>query len=79
MPLVITDDDVSGTFIFIRALETHGITANLSAEEIGKTWLNQTVEKKAIFWWGGKGISTEHTAYLNLKKGIKAPSRKWFH
>ena len=23
--------------------------------------------------WGGYGISTEHTAYLNLKNGIEAP------
>jgi ADP-ribosylglycohydrolase len=72
-PLVVTDDDVSGTFVFVRALEEHGISPNLSAEEIGKTWLNNTVEKKSIFWWGGRGISTEHTAYLNLKNGIKAP------
>jgi ADP-ribosylglycohydrolase len=73
-PLVVTDDDVSGTFVFIRALEEHGISPNLSAEEIGKTWLNNTVEKKSIFWWGGRGVSTEHTAYLNLKHGIKAPA-----
>lgn len=26
-----------------------------------------------MFWWGGEGVSTEHTAYLNLKKGMKAP------
>ncbi len=26
-----------------------------------------------MFWWGGYGISTEHTAYLNLKNGIEAP------
>jgi hypothetical protein len=75
-PLVVTDDDVSGTFTFVRALEEHGVTAglDLSAEQIGKTWLNNTVEKKSIFWWGGRGVSTEHTAYLNLKKGIKAPA-----
>jgi ADP-ribosylglycohydrolase len=52
-PLVVTDDDVSGTFVFIRALAEHGITPDLSAEEVGKTWLNNTVEKKSIFWWGG--------------------------
>ncbi|KAN0095006.1 ADP-ribosylglycohydrolase [Hyaloscypha variabilis] len=73
-PLVVTDDDVSGTFVFLRALEEHGTTPDISAEDIGRTWLNNTVEKKSIFWWGGKGISTEHTAYLNLKNGIKAPS-----
>ena len=26
-----------------------------------------------MFWWGGEGISTCHTTYLNLKKGIPAP------
>lgn len=73
-PLVVTDDDVSGTFVFIRALEEHGISPDLSAENIGKTWMNNIVEKKSILWWGGNGISTEHTAFLNLKHGIKAPA-----
>ncbi|KAH8801351.1 ADP-ribosylation/Crystallin J1 [Xylogone sp. PMI_703] len=72
-PLVVTDDDVSGTFVFVRALEEHSVTPNLSSEQIGQTWLNNTVEKKSIFWWGGRGVSTEHTAFLNLKHGIKAP------
>jgi ADP-ribosylglycohydrolase len=72
-PLVVTDDDVSGTFAFVRALEEHGATAELSAEDIGKTWLNNVIEDRTIFWWGGRGISTEHTAFLNLKKGISAP------
>ncbi|KAH8678156.1 ADP-ribosylation/Crystallin J1 [Xylariales sp. PMI_506] len=72
-PLVVTDDDVSGTFAFVRALEEHGATADLSAEQIGKTWLNNVIERRTVFWWGGRGISTEHTAYLNLKKGIPAP------
>ena len=71
VPLVVTDDDVSGTFSFIRALEEHGV--DLTSEHIGKTWLNLTVEKKSMFWWGGRGISTEHTAYHNLKEGIPAP------
>ncbi|KAI1841907.1 hypothetical protein JX266_011877 [Neoarthrinium moseri] len=72
-PLVVTDDDVSGTFTFVRALEEHGVSADLSAEAIGRTWLNNVIEKRTIFWWGGRGISTEHTAFLNLKRGIMAP------
>ncbi|ESW84795.1 crystallin [Mesorhizobium sp. LSJC285A00] len=72
-PLVVTDDDVAGTFTFVRALEDYGIKASLSAEEIGKAWLNYIVEERAILWWGGNGNSTEHTAWLNLKKGISAP------
>ena len=71
VPLVVTDDDVSGTFSFIRALSEHG--TSLTSEQIGKTWLNLTVEKKSMFWWGGRGISTEQTAYHNLKHGISAP------
>jgi ADP-ribosylglycohydrolase len=72
-PLVVTDDDVAGTFTFVRALDDYGIKANLSAEEIGKAWLNYIVEERAILWWGGNGNSTEHTAWLNLKKGVPAP------
>ncbi|RKD69107.1 ADP-ribosylglycohydrolase family protein [Rhizobium sp. WW_1] len=72
-PLVVTDDDVAGTFTFIRALEDYGIKPNLSAEEIGKAWLNYIVEERSILWWGGNGNSTEHTAWLNLKKGVPAP------
>jgi len=73
-PLVVTDDDVAGTFTFVRALEDHGASENLSAEDIGRTWLNYIVEKRAILWWGGRGNSTEHTAWLNLRNGIPAPA-----
>jgi ADP-ribosylglycohydrolase len=72
-PLVVTDDDVAGTFTFIRALEDHGARADLSSREIGETWLNYIVEQRSILWWGGNGNSTEHTAWLNLKRGIAAP------
>ncbi|MGH2548296.1 MAG: ADP-ribosylglycohydrolase family protein, partial [Thermomicrobiales bacterium] len=34
---------------------------------------NYAIERKSIFWWGGVGNSTEHTAYSRLKSGIKAP------
>ncbi|KAL1981939.1 hypothetical protein VTN96DRAFT_2003 [Rasamsonia emersonii] len=72
--VVVVDDDVSGTFVFVRALQEHGVRADLSSEAIGKTWLNNVIERRAVFWWGGNGISTEHTAFLNLKKrGIPAP------
>ena len=72
-PLVVTDDDVSGTFTFVRALAEHGVKADLSAEDIGKTWLNSIIEQRSILWWGGNGNSTEHTAWLNLKRGVPAP------
>ncbi|KAF3060072.1 putative adp-ribosylation crystallin j1 protein [Daldinia childiae] len=125
LPIVVTDDDISGTFTFVRALEEHytrcrdpiqhqeshdenedrmeitetletteasetsgtpsipnitppstpGITQEkiISAEQVGKTWLNNVIKDHTVFWWGGNGISTEHTAFLNLRKGIKAP------
>lgn len=72
-PLVIADDDVAGTFTFIRALEDYALPPDLSAEQIGHCWLNYIIDKRTILWWGGHGNSTEHTAWLNLKKGIPAP------
>ena len=56
-PLVVTDDDVAGTFTFVRALEDHRLSPDLSSEEIGKTWLNYIVEERSILWWGGSGNS----------------------
>jgi ADP-ribosylglycohydrolase len=74
VPLIVADDDISGTFTFLRALPDHGGTADITAEQIGKTWLNYIVEDRSILWWGGMGNSTEHTAYLRLKAGIPAPA-----
>ncbi len=73
MPLIVTDDDISGTFTFLRALPDYGNSRNLTAAQIGQTWLNYIIELRTILWWGGLGNSTEHTAYLRLKNGIPAP------
>ena len=73
VPLVVTDDDISGTFTFIRALEDFAASAAISAADIGRTWLNYLIEERTVLWWGGLGNSTEHTAYLRLKHGIEAP------
>src|SRR6476620_6759421 len=72
-PLVVTDDDISGTFTFVRALSDFGNTADLTASQIGQTWLNYIIENRTILWWGGFGNSTEHTAFLRLKRGVPAP------
>lgn len=72
-PLVVTDDDISGTFLFFRALTDSGAGKKLTAKQIGETWLNYIVEKKTVLWWGGVGTSTEHTAFLRLKRGTPAP------
>lgn len=72
-PLIVADDDISGTFTFVRALADYGYDRNLTPEQIGQTWLNYLIENRTVLWWGGLGNSTEHTAYLRLKDGIKAP------
>src|SRR5437763_1675124 len=72
-PLIVTDDDISGTFTFLRALPDYGNRRDLSPRDIGRTWLNYIIENQTILWWGGMGNSTEHTAFLRLKSGIDAP------
>lgn len=73
VPLIVTDDDISGTFTFLRALPDNGNSRDLTPVQIGQTWLNTIIEGRTILWWGGRANSTEHTAYLNLKSGIPAP------
>jgi ADP-ribosylglycohydrolase len=69
-PLLVVDDDISGTFTFIRALEEHSIDPSGPNDEIsrriGQTWLNNVIDRRTVFWWGGYGISTEHTAFRRL-------------
>jgi hypothetical protein len=65
------DDDTNGPVYFIRALRDYGL--NATAEDVGRTWLNYAAEEHGMYWWGGFGVSTEHTAYLNLRAGIPAP------
>ena len=67
------DDDSNGPIFFIRALEDYTHTRELTAEQIGLTWLNYAPFEHGFYWWGGYGRSTEHTAYLNLRNGIMAP------
>ena len=74
VPLLVTDDDIAGTFTFLRTLMDNGFDPALSAEAMGDGWLNYLIEGKTVLWWGGLGNSTEHTAYLRLKNGVKAPA-----
>ena len=71
--LVVTDDDISGTFTFLRALPDYNNSLDLTPAQIGQTWLNTIIENRTILWWGGLGNSTEHTAFLRLKNNIPAP------
>lgn len=73
VPLVVADDDVSGTFVFFNALEDAPDPAAVTAADFGRAWLDYLIEEKTILWWGGLGRSTEHTAFLRLKQGIEAP------
>lgn len=67
------DDDANGPVFFVRALYDDADGRELTPEDVGKAWLNYAREGIGMFWWGGEDISTEHRAYLNLRKGIPAP------
>ena len=65
------DDDTAMPMILIRALEDYG--PGVTAAQMGEAWLNYLADQRGTLWWGGYGVSTEHTAYLNLAHGIPAP------
>lgn len=67
------DDDTNGPLFFLRALMDYTHTRDITAEQMGLTWLNYAPYEHGFYWWGGYGRSTEHTAYLNLRAGIPAP------
>ena len=67
------DDDANGPVFFLRALLDDAVDRPLEPQDVARAWLNYAREGVGMFWWGGYGISTEHTAYLNLKSGIPAP------
>ena len=68
------DDDANGPVFFLRALLDDAKDRPLVPQDVARAWLNYAREGVGMFWWGGYGISTEHTAYLNLKSGIPAPA-----
>ena len=66
------DDDVNGPVFFLRSLDdTDG--REPTPGSVSEAYLNYAREGIGMFWWGGLGVSTEHTAYLNLLHGIPAP------
>ncbi len=67
------DDDSNGPLFFLRALEDGHHDYELQAQDVAEALLNYAPFEHGFFWWGGYGISTEHTAYLNLRNGIPAP------
>lgn len=67
------DDDSNGPLFFLRALEYAENPLELQPQHVAQALLNYAPYEHGFFWWGGYGISTEHTAYLNLRSGIPAP------
>lgn len=67
------DDDANGPVFFVRAMYDKKEDEELMPRDVGRAWLNYAREGVGMFWWGGYGVSTEHTAYLNLKNGVEAP------
>ena len=49
--VVVTDDDIAGTFTFLRALEDNGFARDLPPARVGEAWLNYIVPNRAILWW----------------------------
>lgn len=67
------DDDSNGPLFFLKALEDSKKGSDLQAQDVAEALLNYAPFEHGFFWWGGYGVSTEHTAYLNLKNGMQAP------
>ena len=67
------DDDTNGPLFYLRALEQVAPGERLTAQHVAQALLNFAPRLHGFFWWGGCGVSTEHTAYLNLYHGIPAP------
>ncbi|GAA4840977.1 ADP-ribosylglycohydrolase family protein [Paenibacillus vulneris] len=67
------DDDANGPYYFLRALYDDAVDRDVTPNDVARAWLNYAREGIGMFWWGGYGVSTEHTAFINLKNGIPAP------
>jgi ADP-ribosylglycohydrolase len=70
--LVVPDDDITGTLTFARPLRDCPVD-DIDARHVGAAWLNYIVPGRTVLWWGGRGLSTEHTAYLHLQDGVEPP------
>ena len=73
------DDDANGPVFFLRALDDMPVFGEPAPQDVAEAWLNYGREGVGLYWWGGYGVSTEHTAYLNLKNGIPAPQSGSIH
>lgn len=67
------DDDSNGPVFFYRALRDCADPSAFCMKDVSDAWLNFVPFEHGFYWWGGYGVSEEHTAYLNLEHGISAP------
>lgn len=64
------DDDTAFPMVLARAVRDW--SGEVTADTFAEGMLNYLGDQKGTLWWGGYGVSTEHTAYLNLANGIPA-------
>ena len=67
------DDDSNGPFFLVRALEEGKNFPKPEPQDVADALMNYAGWEHGFFWFGGYGVSTEHTAFLNLWNGIPAP------
>lgn len=67
------DDDTNGTFLLLKALTDYQCSKDITSQNIADTLLNYAPDHHGFFWWGPYGVSTECTAYTNLKAGARPP------
>jgi ADP-ribosylglycohydrolase len=67
------DDDTAFPMVLIRALEDCDASPDLTAQQISDARLNYLGNQHGTYWWGGYGISSGHTSYINAAKGVPAP------
>ncbi len=67
------DDDLVMPMVMMQAMANASSPDEVTAEDIGKTWLNLLSKERGAIWRGGYGRSSEHTAYLNMTHGIMPP------
>ena len=68
------DDDTNGPVFFIRSLEeSRKPWQKLTSKDVSRAWLQYASWGHGMYWWGGYGISSENTAYENLRADMIPP------
>ena len=66
------DDDANGPLFFVSVMEKYNLDT-ITVKAMGEHLLNVVGNHTGFFWWGGKGVASEETAWQNLMDGIEAP------